>query len=81
METPELTDLAQVIYDAIAEAKAPLSRRDIAEIISRPNQRLTPYDVDLLNGLVSDGMVTAFQEQTGVVRREWRYCIDTGRNS
>lgn len=81
MDKPELTDLAQVIYEAIQASGSPVSRRDIAECISRPNHRLTPYDVDLLNGMVDEGIVKAFQEQTGVVRREWRYCIDTGRNS
>ena len=71
--TSELTPLAKLLNETIASAGDWVTRRDIAFAIGRPNGRLTPYDISVLDNLEAAGQVEIRQEKTGTVRFEFQY--------
>jgi len=69
----ELTPLAQLLMDTIVSAGDWTTRKDIAFAIGRPNGKLTPYDISVLDNLESAGRIEIRQVKTGAVRFEFQY--------
>lgn len=72
MTEDTLTPLATVILNTLRAKKAWLTRSEIAQAIGRPN-KATPRDIEMLNLLVSRGLVEVQQHSRGVVQVEYIY--------
>lgn len=70
--TQEISGLQQAILGVLRESNKPLSRSEIADAIGRPN-RLVPYDVEMLEGLVEMGLVLKSEDIIGTVKTVMKY--------
>lgn len=69
----ELTPLAKKLIETLEQSGEEwLTRREIAARLGRPGV-LPPYDVQLLEKLVQDGLVEKQQQSRGVVLFEYTY--------
>lgn len=70
----ELTALAARLLQAVQAGDLEgVTRLQIAADLGRPRNKLNPYDVELLEELVKDGYLTAFERKLGVVKTERVY--------
>lgn len=67
-----MTALSDKILDTLRANGGWLSRRQLARELGRPTQ-LSPYDTDLLENLVSAGLVERETRLMGVVKTIWYY--------
>ncbi len=66
------TPLQQAILDALQKQSDKfLSRKEIAEGLARPNNRLNPHDIHVLEGLVNHGLV--FRRNHNAIKLEYEY--------
>lgn len=72
MTKPELTELQQIIYDALLENGDFMTRSQIASAIGRDGS-LHYYDRELLQQLVDMDLVEVETEQRGVTMTSYRY--------
>lgn len=67
-----MSDLAELILITLRKRGDWMTRMEIAKEMQRPG-RMPPYDIQLLNKLVEDGLVESEQRLTGVAHRTWVY--------
>lgn len=70
----DLTELQQIIYDALLANGDYMTRSDIASAIGRESG-LTHYDVKLLSQLVDMDFVQVHEEKRGVTMTSYRYRV------
>lgn len=75
MTKPELTELQQIIYDALLENGDFMTRSEIAESIGR-SEGLTYYDVRLLTELTDMNLVEVYEEKRGVTMTSYKYRVE-----
>lgn len=74
--THELTPLAARLLQAVQSANGDwINRSSIAADLGRSGNRLNPYDVTLLEQLVTDGVIEATDRLTGTVKTERVYRV------
>lgn len=74
--TDELTPLATRLVQAVQAAKGEwINRSSIAADLGRAKERLNPYDVNLLEQLVTDGLLEATDRRIGTVKTERVYRV------
>lgn len=77
--TNELTPLAQKMVEVLQAAGGEwVSRSAIADGLERSKSRLNPYDVTLIEQLVSDGTLEATDRKIGTVKTERVYRVKSG---
>jgi DNA-binding IclR family transcriptional regulator len=68
-----MSELEQVLLQALRSCPGWLSRREIADAIGRPNGKLLAYDRKLLQRLAEQGLVEVQLSRRGVVQQEYIY--------
>lgn len=66
-----LTPLAEKLLEVIRTANGWVGRADIARRLGR--RELTPYDVELLTLLETDGYIEVGKKAVGIVRFQYQY--------
>ncbi|GAB5486227.1 MAG: hypothetical protein Pars93KO_26610 [Parasphingorhabdus sp.] len=72
MSDTELTELQQIIYDALLKHGDYMTRSDIAQVIGR-DKTLNHYDRELLQQLVDMGLVDVLETKRGVTMTSYTY--------
>ncbi len=67
-----MTALSDKMLDTLRHAGGWITRKQLAQALGRPGQ-LTPYDVEILEGFVSAGLVERDDRLVGVVKTIWYY--------
>lgn len=66
----DVTQLSDLILEKLRESGQWMTRREIAQAMGRPGNRLNPYDVQLLEVLASQKLVEIAQRKIGIVQTE-----------
>lgn len=67
-----MTALSDKMLDTLRQHNGWITRKQLAQALGRPGQ-LTPYDVEILEGFVSAGLVERDDRLVGVVKTVMHY--------
>lgn len=69
-----MTELSEKMIETLRQHGGWITRKQLAGALGRPGQ-LTPYDIDLLEGMVKAGLIECENRLTGVVRKVKHYRV------
>lgn len=72
-DRPTLTPLGERLLDILKESGEWMTRKEIAAALGRPNDKLAPYDWQVLDALAADDLITVTNRKIGAVRTEYIY--------
>lgn len=68
----DMGKLKEKILEVLRDSGGWMSRAEIAQALNRPT-RLQPYDVELIEELISEGLVEQEKELVGTVKEVYKY--------
>lgn len=68
-----MSELQSMILSIVQSSNGWMTRAQIAKGLKRKNGKLSAYDIELLNDLVSTGKVKERENTIGIVQKRYEY--------